>query len=57
MVDALDLKSNVFMTCRFESDLGYHRCFNGVLAQPGERLLCKQEVSGSIPLYSTNTEV
>ena len=26
---------------------------NGDVAQPGERLLCKQEVSGSIPLIST----
>ncbi len=26
---------------------------NGVLAQLGERLLCKQEVSSSILLYST----
>ena len=27
---------------------------NGGLAQLGERLPCKQEVSGSIPLISTN---
>jgi hypothetical protein len=27
---------------------------NGALAQLGERLLCTQEVSGSIPLGSTN---
>ena len=27
---------------------------NGGLAQLGERLLCKQEVSGSSPLISTN---
>ena len=26
----------------------------GELAQLGERLLCTQEVSGSIPLFSTN---
>ena len=26
---------------------------NGELAQLGERLLCTQEVSGSIPLFST----
>ena len=29
---------------------------NGGLAQLGERLLCTQEVSGSIPLFSTNGE-
>ena len=29
---------------------------DGGLAQLGERLPCKQEVSGSIPLISTNTE-
>ena len=27
--------------------------FGGELAQLGERLLCTQEVSGSIPLFST----
>ena len=27
---------------------------NGALAQLGERLFCTQEVSGSIPLSSTN---
>jgi hypothetical protein len=27
----------------------------GALAQMGERLICIQEVSGSIPLGSTNT--
>ena len=30
------------------------RDINGGLAQLGERLPCKQEVSGSIPLISTN---
>ena len=30
---------------------------NGGLAQLGERLPCKQEVSGSIPLISTKKEV
>ena len=30
---------------------------NGGLAQLGERLPCKQEVSGSIPLISTIKEV
>ena len=29
----------------------------GALAQLGERLLCTQEVSGSIPLGSINTKV
>ncbi len=29
---------------------------NGGLAQLGERLLCKQEVNGSIPLISTSGE-
>ena len=38
------------MTCRFKSGLGYQK---GVLAQMGERLPCKQEVSSSILLYST----
>ena len=38
------------MTCRFKSGLGYH---HGVLAQLGEHLPCKQEVSSSILLYST----
>ena len=28
---------------------------NGALAQMGERLICIQEVSGSIPLGSTNS--
>ena len=32
------------------------RCGFGGLAQLGERLPCKQEVSGSIPLISTNSE-
>ena len=30
---------------------------NGGLAQLGERLPCKQEVSGSIPLISTSQEI
>ena len=29
----------------------------GAVAQLGERLLCKQEVDGSIPFSSTNWEV
>ena len=29
--------------------------FNGALAQLGERLICIQEVNGSIPLGSTKT--
>ena len=29
----------------------------GELAQLGERLLCKQEVTGSIPVFSTKFEV
>ena len=37
---------------RFESCLPDH--FLGALAQLGERLPCTQEVSGSIPLGSTN---
>ena len=28
---------------------------NGGVAQLGERLLCKQEVTGSIPVVSTNS--
>ena len=39
---------------RFESCLPDHPYYNyGALAQLGERLLCTQEVSGSIPLGST----
>ena len=38
---------------RFESCLPDNN-FHGALAQLGERLLCTQEVSGSIPLVSTN---
>ena len=40
---------------RFESCLPDHSSyiFYGALAQLGERLLCTQEVSGSIPLGST----
>ena len=37
---------------RFESCLPDNN-FHGALAQLGERLLCTQEVSGSIPLVST----
>ncbi len=40
---------------RFESCLPDHACHfyeHGALAQLGERLLCTQEVSGSIPLGS-----
>ena len=33
------------------------RDINGGLAQLGERLPCKQEVSGSIPLISTNQRI
>ena len=29
----------------------------GAVAQLGERLLCKQEVVGSIPISSTNSDV
>ena len=32
------------------------RWLSGELAQLGERLLCTQEVSGSIPLFSTSPE-
>ena len=32
-------------------------CQCGELAQLGERLLCTQEVSGSIPLFSTTLNV
>ena len=39
---------------RFESCLPDNN-FHGALAQLGERLLCTQEVSGSIPLGSINT--
>ena len=40
---------------RFESCHSDHLSFNiGALAQLGERLPCTQEVSGSIPLGSTN---
>ncbi len=39
---------------RFESCLPDH--FYGALAQLGERLLCTQEVSGSIPLGSTKKD-
>ena len=38
---------------RFESCLPDNPMNNGGLAQMGERLLCTQEVSGSIPLVST----
>ena len=37
---------------RFESC--FPDLYNGGLAQLGERLLCTQEVSGSIPLVSTS---
>ena len=30
------------------------RCGSGAIAQLGERLLCKQEVTGSIPVGSTS---
>ena len=39
---------------RFESCLPDSKINFGGLAQLGERLLCTQEVSGSIPLVSTN---
>ena len=44
---------------RFESCLPDHKVLiqNGVLAQLGERLLCTQEVRGSIPLDSTKKYV
>ena len=32
------------------------RAKSGELAQLGERLLCKQEVTGSIPVFSTKLE-
>ena len=42
---------------RFESCLPDHSYLQyGVLAQLGERLLCTQEVRGSIPLDSTYSE-
>ena len=31
-----------------------HRSRSGAIAQLGERLLCKQEVTGSIPVGSTS---
>ncbi len=34
--------------------VAYATRFSGPLAQLGERLICIQEVSGSIPLGSTN---
>ena len=37
-----------------EEDVPEDGKINGGLAQLGERLPCKQEVSGSIPLISTN---
>ncbi len=40
---------------RFESCFPDHPHDYGALAQLGERLLCTQEVSGSIPLGSTIT--
>ena len=41
--------------CRFDSGPRYHLyIFIGAIAQLGERLFCTQEVSGSIPLSSTN---
>ena len=40
---------------RLLGSLTKHKCvYPGELAQLGERLLCTQEVSGSIPLFSTN---
>ena len=43
---------------RFESCLPDNYKFkHGALAQLGERLLCTQEVSGSIPLGSIETKV
>lgn len=38
--------------------MGCGRSVDGAIAQLGERLLCTQEVSGSIPLGSTiNSEI
>ena len=48
LVDALGLGSSVFMTWRFKSSYRHL----GELAQLVERLLCKQDVSGSSPLFS-----
>ena len=50
LVDALGLGSSVFMTWRFKSSYRHL----GELAQLVERLLCKQDVSGSSPLFSIN---
>ena len=38
--------------CGFESHRGFH-FYNGMVAQLGERLVCNQEVEGSIPSRST----
>ena len=51
LVDALVLGTSVLATWRFKSSYRHL----GELAQLVERLLCKQDVSGSSPLNSINT--
>ena len=41
------------MCCLILRALGFQVKINGGLAQLGERLPCKQEVTGSIPVIST----
>ena len=48
-----DLKDAGFTLFNLEGALRASKRIDGGLAQLGERLPCKQEVSGSIPLIST----
>ena len=51
MRNASDMLANVDNSFAIVS----HRWRNGALAQLGERLLCKHQVIGSIPIGSTTT--
>src|SRR5580698_7850269 len=42
------------ISCRFVVSTAGRRCKRGAVAQLGEHLLCKQGVTGSIPVSSTN---
>ena len=55
MTDEKESLTRDYRCLIFEVRQGPNKREYGGLAQLGERLLCKQEVSGSIPLISTNT--
>jgi hypothetical protein len=42
--------------CIYGARARLYHCVSGALAQLGERLLCKQEVAGSIPAGSISQE-